>query len=708
MIPRINGVIIGFGNAVGTPIYQLHGSHTYTNTSGNQPFVFANPILNPAGISSASMRGMQFLVQLQGSSNLTGIHYGVLGQVQIENSATTTQAIGAFTNIIATATAGTITSAQSNFAGAAVNGGTITTMQMYYVSPPVYGGGAITNLHGLFISDMSGAGTLNRAITTGLGHVYFGDKVGLLSTTPTHSLTLGSTTTGLTYYNTADQTTNYERLTLDTSANVFRLLSEKGGSGIIRQLQLGSSGRGQIRANNTSPYVQITSGSSVASTLMDINISSFTNSTGIGVMLSITGTLSQSGSAGYDSLLINPTESSVGSGTKNLIHAQVGSVDKFTVDDTGVTNTITGYRVNGAAASGTVLRGNGTNYVGSTFTIPDTYALGDTLYASATNVLTALAGNSLNTKKFLTSTGALGSPTAPAWGTVTAADVGSGANLSVGNSMQITAGSGTAALLVAATIDTIQDIRTSATPQFAGLGINAAASSTAFVLHGAATTAKSSERIPAGTAPTSPVEGDLWNDSTAKVLDGYYAGIKQAFVGVTFIQTQNVTAAFGTVTTTETTLVGTGSGTATLPAGFFTAGKTIRVAASGYYTSGTTAKTLRIRLRIGAGGITGTVAGDTTAIATTNGLTTVLWTFEGYLTCYTTGAGGTMWAQSKFMPQTSATVSQTWPMGNTATVAVDTTTTNAISLTAQWGAGADAPPTITCTNLTIEAVNNPV
>lgn len=52
------------------------------------------------------------------------------------------------------------------------------------------------------------------------------------------------------------------------------------------------------------------------------------------------------------------------------------------------------YPATGGTA-GTVMRSDGTNFVNSTFTIPNTFARGDVLYASATNVLTALpAGTS--------------------------------------------------------------------------------------------------------------------------------------------------------------------------------------------------------------------------------------------------------------------------------------------------------------------------
>jgi hypothetical protein len=58
-------------------------------------------------------------------------------------------------------------------------------------------------------------------------------------------------------------------------------------------------------------------------------------------------------------------------------------------------NATTGFQIATVAAAGTILRGNGTNFVASTFTIPDTMAINTILYASAANVISALAtGNS--------------------------------------------------------------------------------------------------------------------------------------------------------------------------------------------------------------------------------------------------------------------------------------------------------------------------
>lgn len=56
---------------------------------------------------------------------------------------------------------------------------------------------------------------------------------------PTHTLTLGSTGTGIAIYNTADQTTNFERLSMAWESNSAVIKSQPGGTGAIRALVLG-------------------------------------------------------------------------------------------------------------------------------------------------------------------------------------------------------------------------------------------------------------------------------------------------------------------------------------------------------------------------------------------------------------------------------------------------------------------------------------
>jgi len=89
-----------------------------------------------------------------------------------------------------------------------------------------------------------------------------------------------------------------------------------------------------------------------------------------------------------------------------------------------------------------------------------TYTLGDTLYASAANTLSKLAGNTTTTKKYMIQTGTGAVSAAPVWGTIDGADVsgnisgsaGSVANaLTLGTYLTGTSFNGSAA--VTATVD---------------------------------------------------------------------------------------------------------------------------------------------------------------------------------------------------------------------------------------------------------------
>jgi hypothetical protein len=160
-----------------------------------------------------------------------------------------------------------------------------------------------------------------------------------------------------------------------------------------------------------------------------------------------------------------------------------------------------------------------------------------------------------------------------------------------------------------------------------------------------------------------------------------------------FAQTQSVAV---TANGTEGTLIGTGSGSVTLPANFFSVGKTIRVKASGFYTR-TAGDDLRVRIYLGATTILDTAVQDPSTV------TGFGWRFESDITCRTTGAPGTVMGQGRLELSTSATASANWQLVNTgAAIGVTTTGALAVNLTALWGGAGNS---FTCTNLTIEAVN---
>lgn len=202
------------------------------------------------------------------------------------------------------------------------------------------------------------------------------------------------------------------------------------------------------------------------------------------------------------------------------------------------------------------------------------------------------------------------------------------------------------------------------------LGIQQVTPTAAVDLPASATSA-ASLRIRAGTAPTSPNEGDMWVDSTRKILMSYTAGISQYMISNIFEQTAD--QSFNN-TTTETTLLGTGVGTKTLPANFFTVGKTVQLEVLGIYSRTSGNFTFRIKL--------GATTLATSQTQSPGGGTNEMWIGKVYITCRTTGATGTVIVSGSVGSPPSTNVNQfTLPV--TATITIDTTTSQAIDFTGQ-------------------------
>lgn len=147
---------------------------------------------------------------------------------------------------------------------------------------------------------------------------------------------------GFDAYNTADQVTNFERIRMRygaVTADTFSILSEQGGTGTRRPVQLASHGflsvfgsaqtgdGGTINAFDNTP----TPGTGILGTTGTLSAPS-----GVQFGLAVAPTINQTSTAGYTALKVNVTESATGSGAKLLIDAQVGGVSKFNVDRTGV------------------------------------------------------------------------------------------------------------------------------------------------------------------------------------------------------------------------------------------------------------------------------------------------------------------------------------------------------------------------------------
>ncbi len=154
-----------------------------------------------------------------------------------------------------------------------------------------------------------------------------------------------------------------------------------------------------------------------------------------------------------------------------------------------------------------------------------------------------------------------------------------------------------------------------------------------------------------------------------------------------FVATADVTVAD---TVTETTLVGTGEGSITIPADRLDAGRRIIVKAGGHL-SDTGTPTLEIKITIG-----GTEVATTGAMTLNGTITEAGWWLEVIITCRSAGASGTVVASGLFEYDDGTQ----HDLVKTSTTTIDTTGTNDVDVTAAWGT-ADTSNTVTLQTLVV-------
>jgi len=198
---------------------------------------------------------------------------------------------------------------------------------------------------------------------------FFFNKVGIAAqgttlVAPTHSLTLLSTADGIAQYNTSDTVTNYERFRTFFSSNIFNITGESGGTGTTRQLRITAKGNQFDMSDTAAGFTFTRNGTSL--NIVTIQSTSMSASSGTQVMLNLTPTIAQSGTAGYYGIYMNLTESSTGSGTKRLVDLTVGGTSKFIVTNAGAvtaasTSTLAGITNTGTITSTGTLTNTGTS-----------------------------------------------------------------------------------------------------------------------------------------------------------------------------------------------------------------------------------------------------------------------------------------------------------------------------------------------------------
>lgn len=197
---------------------------------------------------------------------------------------------------------------------------------------------------------------------------------------------------------------------------------------------------------------------------------------------------------------------------------------------------------------------------------------------------------------------------------------------------------------------------------------------------GASTTSKASMNLASGVAPTTSLQdGDMWVESARNALAGRAAGTTMYRNGVIYSNTAPVVI---TNTTTETSIfVASTTTQRTLGANFLVLGKVIRIKGGGVYSTDALGGQVTIRVKIGAVTI-GSVA--TTSLV--NSAASRAFSFEVNIPVSAVGASGAVSVDGHLSYSTGTGVRAFDDITNGgATSVINTTTTQLIDITAQWG-----------------------
>jgi len=212
------------------------------------------------------------------------------------------------------------------------------------------------------------------------------------------------------------------------------------------------------------------------------------------------------------------------------------------------------------------------------------------------------------------------------------------------------------------------------------------------LLHlGKGTSAISALRLTPQARVASPNDGDFYLDSLTNNYITRTNGATMSTVLNNFVLGQTLAA---NNTVTETNILGNVQvgQSKTLPANFFNLGKTVTFVITGHFAHTVAGPTINFRFKIGSTTYCTTGAIATTLLAVTN----KSWKAEVIVTCRSIGAGGTLFVQGTVLMDDGTTY-RILGMPNSAAIAYNTTTANAVEFTAQWGT-ADPSNTISATN----------
>ena len=245
-------------------------------------------------------------------------------------------------------------------------------------------------------------------------------------------------------------------LTRATDADTYAPQSDTGlGGGDYFYVQSGTTGSGDSYVCTNEGT--ITFGTTAITFAQFSGAITYTGGTNIdvtGQVISLTGTVAAT-NGGTGTSTVTTGDLLYGSATNTWSKLAAGAAYKSLVMNAGGTNVEwNAVALNqSGAVSGALPATNGGTGLSS-------YTLGDTVYASAANTLSTLAGNTTTTKKFLVQTGTGSASAAPVWGGVSGSDVSgniSGSAGSVANSLTfgtyLTGGTYNGSAAVTATVD---------------------------------------------------------------------------------------------------------------------------------------------------------------------------------------------------------------------------------------------------------------
>ena len=235
----------------------------------------------------------------------------------------------------------------------------------------------------------------------------------------------------------------------------------------------------------------------------------------------------------------------------------------------------------------------------------------------------------------------------------------------------------------------------SANQVLVGSGTNTHASSANFTFDG--TTLYANAKLNLGAVTNaSPVDGDLWYDTTKRTFASGVNGVASYLSGVIFTQTASKTIVN---TLNDESIFVEGIGSTTLPPNFLTAGRSIRMRAYGYISTGAAAPSATLSVRVGAIDLSST--GTLPA-----GLSNALVEFDFTCSCIRmAGVAAVTIGQGslKITPSAAFASSVGMPIVMTGETLMNATMTLYMDVRYKW-VNASASNTITITNATIEVL----